>query len=478
VSARQSLQLAWHHRRFLGICAIACVSVAAVLALTAERTYESRTQFLVSTSSGGRDIGDAYRGELFSQQRVATYAELVSSTEMLQAVARDVGEPGGMQALRGRIQASVTPDTALIDVVATGGSPRQAKAIADAVARHLPRLVDALETPGTGSTSPVRVIATREAELPASPASPDMRLHLALGLLAGLVLGIAGVAMRTAFDDRIWSVEAIERIAGVPVVGSVAEDGEDNGPVVLLDDPLSPRAEDYRRVRTQLHARWGSSTISSLVVSSVGRHNGKTLIAANLAVALAHGGQRVALVDGDPQAATLSRLFDLRAAQGLTDVLAGVVAPDAVLTRLRDLPLAVVGAGTPQRDPTDVLASPRLPAVIAALREHADVVIIDAPPLTHGAEASRIAAVASASLLVTRLDPAAAVELEAAARAIAPAAEPAFGVVVNRRAPRRAWSREAFGRFGGGRAAPTPPRDAGPGADAAARRQVPSGRRA
>jgi capsular exopolysaccharide synthesis family protein len=448
VPAWQSLLLVRRYSRLVAVSVVVCTVVAALLALAKEPTYEARTQFFVSTATAGADIGDSYRGELFSQQRVASYAQIVSSTELLRAVAEELRLTGGTRELQGKISASVLPETVLIDVTARDASAARAQAIAGALARRLPRFITELETPPGTERSPVRVSVTRRPELPRDPVSPDIRLHLALGLLAGLAVGLGGVALRAAFDDRIRSIDAIERIAGAPVVGSVAEEGDGRGPVVLLDDPLSGRAEDYRRLRTQLRARWGSSTISSLIVSSAGGNDGKTLVAANLGVALAHGGQRVALVDGDLRARRLSELFGLRSTAGLAEVLAGDLPPDEALTRLPELPLAVVGAGAPQPEPGDLLGSRGLPAVIAALREHADVVIVDAPSLEHGADASSFAAVASAMLLVARLNLTRAAQLESAAHAIGLARGPVTGVVVNR-GPGRRRRRRAAAAVGG-----------------------------
>jgi capsular exopolysaccharide synthesis family protein len=469
---------AWRLSRYFRLVAIgvvACTAIAATLALTKEPAYEAGTQFFVSTSGAGKDVGDAYRGELFSQQRVASYAEIVSSTELLRAVARQLRLPGGMRELQGNLRASVPPDTVLIDVTARDESPAQAKAIAAAVGRQLPRFVAALETPRDASTSPVRVTLTREPELPLSAVSPDMKLYLALGLLAGLALGIGGAAVSAAFDDRVRSIEAIEQIVGAPVVGSVADDAGGRGSLVLLDDPLSGRAEDYRQTRTHLHAR---STISSLVVASAAGHDGTTSIAANLGVAFAHGGQRVALVDANLRASRLSELFGLRSRVGLTDVLAGDVPLEKALMRPADLPLAVVAAGTPEPHPSDSLASPRLPGVIAALREYADVVIVDAPSFEHGSDASALAAAASATLLVARLHSTRAAQLESAAQAIGLASGPVLGVVVNRR-PRRRWTRRATsGASVRGPAVRQTTDDADPRSDAASHPQVASGRRA
>jgi capsular exopolysaccharide synthesis family protein len=422
------------------------------------------------------DVGDSYRGELFSQQRVASYAEIVSSTELLAAVARQLRLSGGAEALQGKISASVPPDTVLVDVTVTDPSPTQAKSIADAVAAQLPSFVAALEAPGDPSASPVRVSLTREPELPADPATPDAKLYVAFGLLAGLALGLGGAALAAAFDDRIRSIETAERSAGAPVLGSVSEQAGGSGSLVLLDDPLSARAEDYRRMRTQLQARWRSPAILSLVVASVDGRDGKTAIAANLAIAFACAGQRVALVDADLREPRLSELFGLGSSVGLADVLAGDAPLEVALARFPELPLAVVGAGTPRPDPSDVL--PRFPGVIAGLREHADVVIVDAPPLEQSAGASTLAAAASGSLLVARMDSTRAARLESAARALGLASGPASGVVLNRRSRGRLRLRATTGAAVGGLAAPPAAGAAAPGADAASQRRVASARRA
>jgi capsular polysaccharide biosynthesis protein len=461
VPARQSLQSIWRRRRFVLRCVVACVAGAALLALIADRSYESRTQFLVSTASAGEDIGAAYEGELFSQQRVATYAQIVTSPQLLEDVARELGRPGGARALEGRVTASVVPETSLIDVTASSGTAAEAKAIADALGSALPRFVEALERPQAGAASPVRLAVTRAAELPAAPASPGIALYLALGLVVGLAVAAAGIALASAFEDRPDSAEAIERLAGAPVVGTVAEHEDQAGPPVLLEDPRSPRAEDYRRLRTQLHARWGDAALSTLAVTSLGPGDANGSVAANLAIAVARGGRRVALLDANPVGSRPSDPFGLAGAPGLADVLAGEIAPAAALMRVSELPLAAMGAGTPRHGAADVLGSPRLPAVIATLREHADVVIVDAPPRQPGVAAPALAAVASAVLLVVRADAAAAWALESVARALAWPSGPLLGIVVNRRAP----GRSRHGRDDA--AAYAPPRVARPAADGA-----------
>ena len=468
--APQSLLLVRRHWRLVASSVVACAALAALLALVRAPGYDSRVQFFVATP--GADVGSAYRGELFSQQRVASYAAIVSSTELRRAVARELRLPGGARDLEGRLRASVPPDTVLIDVRARAGSPESAKAIAAAVGRQLPRLVRELEAPRTPAASPVRVAVTRAADLPGAPASPNLKLYLALGALAGLVVGLGAVALRTAFDDRVRSVEEIERILGAPVVGTVAEDEEAGASLVVLADPLSRRAEDYRRIRTRLRASSGTAAAASLVVAGAGAGERTSRIAANLAVVLARGGQRVVLVDGNLCAPRLGAYFGRSSGLGFADVLAGDVTLERVLVRSPELPLAVVGAGMPGEDRSELLASPRLPALIAELCAQADVVIVDAPPLASGAAAATLAAAAQGLLVVVRRGATRSAELEAAAQGPGPL----IGAIVNRRPHRRSRA-EPFAESEA-EAATAATLDADSRAELEPSRQVASGRRA
>ena len=452
----------------MAISVVACSAIALALYVFEEPVYESDTQFFVSTSAGGGDLGSAYEGALFAQQRVASYAQIVSSTELLGAVAAEIELPGGAPALEDKLRAEIPADTVLIDITARDGSAARAKAIADAVVVQLPRFIGALESPRDPSSSAVRASVTRRPELPLSAVSPDLKWYLALGLLGGLALGIGAVAVAAGFDDRVRSVEAVERILGVPVLGSVAEDGSAGAALVLLDEPLSGRAEDYRRMRTHLDARWGSRTISAVLVTSVGPHDGKSAIAANLGIVLAHGGRRVALVDGDIRARALSELLRLHSGPGLADVLAGEVTPEAALAWSSQARLGVMGAGAQRPEAGAGAGCAGLAPVIDALREHADVVIVDAPSLAEGVDALQLAATGIATLLVTRLHSTRAAQLEHAARAIGPESGHVVGAIVNRRRPRRVipMARRAVSALP---AARSPAAGAAPRADAACR---------
>ena len=436
VPARQSLLLVRRHWRLLAVCVVVCVAAAGPLALAQAPEHEARAQFFVSTSSAGADVGDAYRGELFSQQRVVSYAQLVTSTELLRAVARELRLPAGARQLRGKLRASVPLDTVLIDVTATGASAAEsAKAIAEAVSRQLPPFIEGLETPPDASRSPVQVSVTR-----VRGAAQRRGIARPQGLagaraLAGLVLGLGAVAAQRRVRRPVRDAGAIERIPEVPWSAAWRKP-EDRRSLVLLADPLVRRAPRTTAGSARSFARDGGTAGSaSLVLAGAGPDDAQASIAANLGHRARARGQRVALVDGNLCAPRLDRALRRSAPPwDSSDVLVGRRRRlERVLVRS---PSCLWPSSAPgrRRRPSELLASPRLPALIAELCAQADVVT--RRRAAAGVERGRrdvLAAAAQGLLVVVRQGATRSAELEAAAQAPGPL----IGAIVNRRPHRR-----------------------------------------
>ncbi|HEY3018708.1 MAG TPA: polysaccharide biosynthesis tyrosine autokinase [Solirubrobacteraceae bacterium] len=430
---RQYVRLLRAHWLLVVLAVVACTGAAALFAWTRTPTYAAQTQLFVSIGGVPADLSQAYQGGLFSQQRVTSYARLATSPVVTQAVIDQLGLTDDVSHLQGRIDASVPTDTVLIYVRAKDRSPRRARAIANAVGLQLSRFVNRLETSPDRRTPPVRLSVTGPARLPTAPASPRKGLAVALGVLVGLVLGIAAAVLREALDTRVRAGDDVEAITGAPLLASIAEEPEGNGRrLVVATAPLSVRAEAYRRLRTNLGGPGPGKHPGSVVVSSAVPREGKTLVAANLAIAFAQAGARVILVDADLRRPKLTELLELSSTPGLADVLTKHLPVEAALQTWRDdLSLQVLGSGAPPPAPGEVLASPRLAATVRALTERADVVILDAPALLPVTDAAILARAASGTILVARASTRTA-QLESATQALRAVDAPVVGVVVNR----------------------------------------------
>ncbi len=417
------------------VTVLVCTAGAGAYAWTREDVYAARTQLFVSTPVTPANLtpSEVYQGGLASQARAESYARLVSSPKLAEAVIQRLGLQRSVQFVQSAISASVLPETVLINVTVEDPSAAQAKAIANAVGAEFPTFVNDLES-GSGSTpgkqSSVHVSVSSPAELPKSPESPSKVLYLIVGALLGLVLGIGAAILREMFDRRIKDDTAIEAVAGAPVIGYIARDRHAaTRPLVVVEDSLSVEAEAYRRLRTNLRVLTIEHNRHSLLVTSAVAGEGKTLIAANLAFAFAQAGHRVVLVDADMRSAKLSEMLGLSGGLGLSDVLSG--AASETLHVERNLPLSVLSSGSLLANPSELLESDRLASLLDSLMTRADIVILDSPPLLPVSDAAIIARASTGVLLVTRATSTQTDQLNAAADALAAVGKQPIGAVLN-----------------------------------------------
>lgn len=168
--------------------------------------------------------------------------------------------------------------------------------------------------------------------------------------------------------------------------------------LVTLTDPRSPAAEAYRTLRTNLSFSSLDRPIRTLVVTSPGAGEGKSTAAANLAVTLAQSGRRVILVDCDLRRPSLHDLFDVPMSPGLTSMSLEEMTAPLQATGVDNLWLLSSGPKPP--NPADLLGTNRMDAVLAALAERADIVLLDAPPVTAASDAAILGAKTDGVLLI------------------------------------------------------------------------------
>lgn len=169
--------------------------------------------------------------------------------------------------------------------------------------------------------------------------------------------------------------------------------------LITLTDPRSPASEAYRTLRTNLSFYSLDDPLRTLVVTSPAPDEGKSTTIANLAVTIAQGGRRVILVDCDLRRPSLHELFDINNDVGLTTM---------VLDETADLQLKATGvdnlsllpSGPKPPNPADLLGSRHVDRVFDQLKEQADMILIDAPPVIGVTDAAVLGARVDGVLLV------------------------------------------------------------------------------
>lgn len=413
--------------------AIIGVIVAGAYSWAQSPVYSASVQLFVSTSGNGADSSDLNQGGIFSQQRVKSYADIVNSPAVTEAVATSLGLPYSAEELANNISAESPLDTVLLDITVTDTSAERARDIANAVALEFSRFIDRIETPTGKTESPVKVSVSRKAVLPSKPVSPRTAVNLVLGLIAGLSLGVGLAVMRSTLDRTIRLKSDAIKVAGAPILGSVPDEAKIKGTLLIVDEQATPRAEAFRQLRTNIRFLSVDRRLSSFVVTGSLPDEGKTTTAANLAIALAQAGQTIVLVDADLRRSSVADLFALSNGVGLTNVLLGDVPVNHALQHWReDLPLYILTAGPRPPNPSELLGSARLAKVIASLEASGMTVIFDSPPLLPVTDAALIAKVTGGALVVTRVGRTRTDQLAEAVEALRAASATVLGVVVNR----------------------------------------------
>lgn len=384
----------------LVLFALLGLAAGATLWLTSSPSYRSTATLYVSADSA---VGatDAYQGSLLSEERVKSYRELLDSERVADQVAARLGNVTGTELLDA-VSVTNTPETTLLVITATDGSPVQAARIANTFGDVFAQVAGGLETRATGSTTPPVSVHTALAAQPdLTPVSPNPALDLGAGLVVGLLAGAAVAVARSSLDRRVNSSEQLAELAGVPDLGRVHRDDRIGRDVLLvLHRPHSGGAEAIRKLRSNLRFVTVDHESSVIMLTSAQPTEGKSTTSVNLAASLADLGDRVLLLEADLRRPGLGASLGLEGAVGLTGVLSGALPPHAAIQRVGRLDVLLAGAVPP--NPSELLDSRRMAEVLDDLRRTYDWVIVDSAPLLPVTDAAVLARRCDGVLVLAR----------------------------------------------------------------------------
>ncbi len=423
-------------KRWLLITVLTVVAGTAGMAVSVLATpvFRATSQVFVSVR-GSESTADLLQGSNFTVRQVLSYVELVKTPRVLDPVIEDLGLAETPERLAGRVQAESPEDTVLINVTVQDESPQRAADVSNAVAESLAVVVQELETPqGDGESaappSPVEISTVRAAVAPTSPSSPNTTMNVALGLLVGLASGIGLAVLREMLDTRLRDVADVEALTQASVLGVIPFDqGADESPVAAQ---ASVRSEAFRRLRTNLQFLELDRSARVIVMTSALPGEGKTTLTINLAITLAEAGQRVALVDADLRRPAIATYLGLEKAVGLTTVLVGRAGIEDVAQPWGSGNLDVIAAGQVPPNPSELLGSRAMDALLDELHARYDVVLIDTSPLLPVTDGAILARLVGGAVMVVGAGQVHRHHVLGALQALDTVSARVLGIVVNR----------------------------------------------
>jgi capsular exopolysaccharide synthesis family protein len=256
-----------------------------------------------------------------------------------------------------------------------------------------------------GQTSPNYLSVVEPAQLPQSPIQPKTRQNVLLAAIVGLMIA-GGVAFLIEYlDDTIKTPDDLAGGLGLVALGSIARlEGASYPEKLITRQPEHSSADEaYRMLRSNVQFMANGTPLHTLLVTSAGPVEGKSITLANIGVVFAQNGLRTILVDSDLRRPMLHRIFQLPNRTGLSNVLLAPVTQvnQEILQSAGVANLQVITSGPIPPNPSELLGSTRMSQVVAELRDLADVIIFDSPPVLSATDAALLANRLDGTILVT-----------------------------------------------------------------------------
>jgi capsular exopolysaccharide synthesis family protein len=249
------------------------------------------------------------------------------------------------------------------------------------------------------------LIVVEEASIPFTPISPNVKMNVLMAAAIGLVLAAGGIFLIEYIDDTIKTSEDITLTQQLPVIGIIGRiEGKGySEKLITAQKPLSPVVESFRALQINLQSYSEYSPLKVIMFSSAKPKAGKSVTIANLAVAMAYSGMDVVLVDADLRLPVIHEIYQLPNHVGLSDALLNNNSDVRKYLQATEIDnLRVLTSGVPPSNPSKALGTSRTLDVLEELKNEADVVLVDAPPLLSVADALSLGVHVDGVILVFR----------------------------------------------------------------------------
>ncbi|WP_241549100.1 polysaccharide biosynthesis tyrosine autokinase [Gordonia alkanivorans] len=428
-------------RKFLAVCKRdwwivglgACVCAVAALGYSMLQVpvYQAASTLYVTSGSDANTVS-AYQGSLASQQRVASYANLVRQDAVIGEALRAQGLSMSPTAAKDAVSAAAVPDTVLLTVSARDVDPATAQALAAGVVNALTAYVVNLESPVAGGDPLAKLTVVSPSQLASEPVSPRTLRNVLLGALFGAFVALLMVVVRARFDTRVRDSAELEAQSGVSVLTVVPANTKLQTEVSQRNDQNDPiSAEAFRRLRSNLMFVNVDSPARVLMVTSARQGEGKTTTVVNLARSLAEAGERVVVIDADLRRPNVAKTLGLTGDVGLSEYLRDGQGLAELVQQSAIPNVDVLSSGRRPPNPAELLSSVRLREVLDQLRESYDYVLLDTPPALPVTDPAVLARAVDGVVVVVRAGKTRSSDLANALRELANAKATILGAVLN-----------------------------------------------
>ena len=400
--------------------------------------YKSSTTVILGSNQEGTGITQSDIS--INNNLVSTYAEIIKSRRVLEQVQKELNESYTYKELASEISVSSINNTQIIKITVEDNNALNAKIIANLVAK-----VFTVEVPELYNLDNVHIldVAIEEDE----PYNINVAKSSIIGGLLGLVLSSGIFFVIYYFDRTAKSVEQVEEVLQMPILGSVEETKNLKEELVVATNPKEIISEQIRTIRTNLQFTSADEKIKTILITSSIPSEGKSFISSNLATAFAQNNKKVLIVDCDMRKGRVNKIFKISNRIGLSNLLAYKEDDEENLedyvfkTKIDNL--YVIPRGKVPPNPSELLNSQKTAKLISLLSEIFDYIIFDGPPVNGLSDSLIMSDFVDRTIVVTSLNSAPIELLESTKKMLTNVNAKVAGVIVNK-VPRRKSSGKSY----------------------------------
>lgn len=415
------LAIIWRRRVLIGATFLVFVVAAAVVSKSLEKVYSTHSTLLVALEADEQTFDSVQASQAFAR----SFAEIIDSPNIAGEVAVALGDGSSARELGHATNFEPVSETQLLEIHAEDPDPARAKRIADTYATVF---IDYARRNLAETTKATISLADR-APLPRSPARPKPTLYTLIAAFFGLALGLALGFLRDRLDHRLRTSQDVESRFEAPVLAGVPRRRRSK-------KSISAFLESYRVLRASLQFSTVGSPARSIAVTSGEAGEGKTTTVMQLAIASAEMGLEVIVVEADFRRPGLQRAFMPDRVEsllpGFSNYLVGGASVEEVIHPTGLPNISIVPAGPLPPTPSALLESRFGNRATADLLSPADLILIDCPPLSAGADASLIATWVDGLIVVVDLGSSTDTTVRGALKSLEATHARVLGLVLNR----------------------------------------------
>lgn len=342
---------------------------------------------------------------------VSTYSELIKSQKVLRDVVADTGINITEEQLKKEISIESVLSTSLINISIEDKIPENSSKIANEIANVFTKKVAEIY-----NINNVQIV--NQAEIPQEPSNINHKKDIVIFGLVGLLVSTTYIIIANMLDTTIKSSEELDDIFGLPILASIPMYGKKsqkgNDKELIVDkDPKSPISEVFRTLRANIQFMNTKKKSKVVLITSTVEGEGKSWIAANLAVTFAQAGKLALLIDADMRKGRQYDMFNIKAKPGISNYLSGIINENKEKNEdeINDIEnyiqetqiknLYVIPSGDVPPNPSELLLSHKMKEVIKKLKEQCDVIIVDGTQCDLIADSLVLARLADTTIITT-----------------------------------------------------------------------------